>query len=106
MCLFVFQLSFVEHKICEIFDCILVNIMHEGFDGLFWDFKVSEFVDGVFVYGSSYSCCYGDEGVNLPFFIFDVGDEWIVFSVLISESLLWESIVAVYEFYELRCNSG
>ena len=27
------------------------------------------FSDAVFVDGSSYSCCYGDKGVHLPFFI-------------------------------------
>jgi hypothetical protein len=43
-----------------------VDIFHEGFDGLFWDFKVGRFVNGVFMYGSSDSGCDGDEWVCFP----------------------------------------
>jgi hypothetical protein len=33
MCLYVFEFPFVWDKVCELFDGILVNIFHEGFDG-------------------------------------------------------------------------
>ena len=33
MCLFVFKFPFVEDKVGEVFDDVLVNIFHEGFDG-------------------------------------------------------------------------
>ena len=39
-CLFVFKFPFVWDKICEVFDDVLMDICHEGFDGWFWDFKV------------------------------------------------------------------
>ena len=41
-------------------------VFHEVFDARFWDFEFCEFVDGVFMYGSSYSRCDGDEGVGVP----------------------------------------
>jgi hypothetical protein len=37
--LLVFKFSFVEDKICEVFNGILVNFFHEGFDIGLWDFK-------------------------------------------------------------------
>ena len=35
MCLYVFKFPFVWDKVCELFDGIMVNIFHEGFDGWF-----------------------------------------------------------------------
>jgi hypothetical protein len=43
-----------------------VDILHEGFDGSFWDFKVGKFANGVFVYSSSNSGCNGDKWVYFP----------------------------------------
>ena len=43
-----------------------MDIFYEGFDGLFWDFKVGKFVDGVFMYSPSASGCDGDEWVSFP----------------------------------------
>ena len=38
--LFVFEFSFIKDKVCEIFNDVLVDIFHEGFDVVFWDFEV------------------------------------------------------------------
>ena len=43
-----------------------MDIFHEGFDGLFWDFKAGKFANGMFMYGASYSGCNGDKGVGSP----------------------------------------
>ena len=32
MCLFVFKFSFVEDKVCEVFDDVMGDIFHDGFD--------------------------------------------------------------------------
>ena len=37
MCLFVFKFLFVENKV---FDGVLMDVFHEGFDGCFWEFKL------------------------------------------------------------------
>ena len=58
--------SFVWDKICEVFDGILVYYFHEGFYVGFWDFKVGKFINQVFVYSPSCSCCDSDEGVGFP----------------------------------------
>ena len=64
--LLVFKFSFVENKICEVFNGILVNVFHEGFDAGLWDIKVGYFINRVFVYNTSYTCCDSDEGVRFP----------------------------------------
>ena len=69
MCLFVFKFPFVEDKVFEVFDGVLVDIFHEGFDGCFWELRGSEFVNGVFVYCTSYSCCNCNEGVSNHCFV-------------------------------------
>ena len=88
MCLFVFQLSFVKNNVCEVFDDILVDILHEGFDGLFLDFKVGEFVDGVFVYGFSDSDCDGDEWVSFISVVLYGVYYWVVFNVFVCDGLV------------------
>ena len=37
--LFIFKFSFIENKVGEIFNDILVYIFHEDFYAKFWDFK-------------------------------------------------------------------
>ena len=32
-CLFIIEFSFVEDKVCDVFDGVLVYIFHEGFNG-------------------------------------------------------------------------
>ena len=41
-------------------------VFHEDFNIRFWDIDTSEFLDEVFVYGSSDPNCDGDEGVYFP----------------------------------------
>jgi hypothetical protein len=43
-----------------------VYVFHESFNGGFWEFHANEFVNGVFMYGSSIFGRNGDEGVCLP----------------------------------------
>ena len=50
-----FSSFLVEYKVCEVFDGVLVDIFHEGFDGWFCDYWVAEFVNGVFVHDTSYA---------------------------------------------------
>ena len=38
-CLFL-SFLFIEDKVCEIFNGVLMNSIHEGFDASFWDFEV------------------------------------------------------------------
>ena len=51
--LFIFKFPFVEDKVWEVFNGILVNVFHEVFDTGLWDFKVGKFVNGMFVYSTS-----------------------------------------------------
>ena len=72
--LFVIEFFFVQDKVCEVFDGILVDIFHEGFNARLWDLKFVELVNGVFMDGSSYSSGDCDEGVGFPSVILYIAD--------------------------------
>ena len=42
------------------------QVFHKSFNIGFWDLKVGEFLDGVFVYSLSYSGYDSNEGVAFP----------------------------------------
>ena len=46
------------------FDDILVNVFQEVFDVDLWDVDFVEFFYVVFMYGSSYFDCSGNEGID------------------------------------------
>ena len=64
--LIIFKFYFVEDKVCEVFNGVLVNVFHEVLDVGLWDFKVGKFVNGVIVYSTSYADCDSYEGVCFP----------------------------------------
>lgn len=72
-----------------------MDVFHEGFDGLLWDFKVGKFVNGMFVYCSSDSGCNGDEWVCFPFIILYGIHKGIIFRVFVGDNLVREFVVAV-----------
>ena len=40
MTLFVIKFSFIEDKICEVFNGVFVYFLHEDFYVIFWDFSL------------------------------------------------------------------
>ena len=46
--MFVIKLPFVQDKVCEVFDGILMLISHEGFNARLWKFEFAQLVNGVF----------------------------------------------------------
>jgi hypothetical protein len=65
-----------------------------------------KFLNGKFMYGSSYFGCDGDSWIGLPSIELYSIDDRVVFSVFLCEGLIRVSFMTICEFNVLGCECG